>query len=197
MESIRLPRFKRASTVALMQPVVRDRQIIQLVQRYRFLRSPQIVLLLGASPQPILRRLQLLYHHGYLERPRAQLDYYHLTGSRPIVYGLGNKGAALLRNELGIPVRDVNWGEKNRSVGRIFLEHSLLVSEVMVAFELACRENGQVRFIDQQDLLLPNEPREEPQPFRWKVNLSNNVSLGVIPDRVFAMEYQTAAGETD
>jgi len=180
-----------------MELTARDCQTIQLVHRYRFLRSPQIVLLLGASPQPILRRLQLLYHHGYLERPRAQLDYYHLTGSRPIVYGLGNKGAALLRNELAMRVPDVNWGEKNRSVGRIYLEHALLVSDIMVAFELGCRLNDQIRLIDQQDLVLPNEINREAQPFRWKVNFSSNASLGVIPDRVFALESSDEVGDTD
>jgi hypothetical protein len=29
----------------------------------------------------VLRRLQLLFHHGYLDRPRAQIDYYR-AGSR-------------------------------------------------------------------------------------------------------------------
>jgi hypothetical protein len=197
MQSLRLSRFKRASVVPPFQPNARDRRIIQLVQQHRFLRSAQIVSLLREPPQPILRRLQLLYHHGFLERPRAQLDYYHLTGSRPIVYGLGNKGAALLRNELGIPVRDVNWGEKNRSVGRIFLEHALLVSDVMVAFELACRQDAHIRLIEHHDLLVPNELNQESQLFRWRVNLPNNVTLGVIPDRVFGLEYQHETGNTE
>lgn len=171
--------------------------MIQFVNRHRFLRSTQIVSLLDDSPQTILRRLQLLYHHGYLERPHAQLDYYHLTGSRPIVYGLGNKGAALLRNELGMKVPDVNWGEKNRSVGRIYLEHALLVSDVMVSFELVCRNNNPVRFIDQADLVLPHGLDRETQPFRWKANLSSNLSLGVKPDRVFALEYRDDTSNTD
>src|ERR1043165_3474937 len=182
MESYRLPRFERASNAGFIELTTRDQSIFQLVHRYRFLRSTHFVSLLGESAQPIVRRLQLLYHNGYLERPRAQLDYYHLSGSRPIVYGLGNKGAALLRNEFGIQALDVNWGEKNRSVGRIYLEHALLVSDVMVAFELACRKNNHVRFIDQTDLLLRDELDREAQPFRWKAHMSTNISLGVIPD---------------
>jgi hypothetical protein len=197
MQSIRLPRFERACPDTFIQPTARDCKIIQFVHLHRFLRSSHIVSLLGASSQPILRRLQLLYHHGYLERPRAQLDYYHLTGSRPIVSGLGNKGAALLRNELGVQIRDVNWGEKNRSVGRIFIEHALLVSDVMVAFELACRQNSRIRLIAQHDLLAPNKLNQEPQPFRWRVNLPSNVTLGVIPDRAFALEYQGETGTTE
>jgi hypothetical protein len=60
------PRFKRASTVAPIQLTKRDREIIRLVHRHRFLRSHQIVALLDASQQQVLRRLKSLYHHGYL-----------------------------------------------------------------------------------------------------------------------------------
>jgi hypothetical protein len=197
MDFHRLPRFQRVGNTDFFTLTSRDRSIIQFVHRHRFLRSVHIVSLIGTSSQPILRRLQLLYHHGFLERPRAQLDYYHSTGSRPIVYGLGNKGAALLRNDLGMRVPDVNWGDKNRSVGRIYLEHALLVSEVMVTFELACRQNGQIRFIDQQDLFVANDLNQVVQPFRWRVSLSSNLTLGLIPDRAFALEYHDETGQTD
>jgi DNA-binding Lrp family transcriptional regulator len=115
MEYSHLSRFKRSAAVAPMQLTSRDRAIIQLVHRYRFLRSNHIVALLGNGPQHLLRRLQLLYHHGYLERPRAQLEYYHLGGSRHIVYGLGSKGPAMSKRELGLVPEKARWGEKNRS----------------------------------------------------------------------------------
>ena len=60
----RLPRFKRAPTVVPIELTERDRDIIRLVHRHRFLRSPQITALLGGSSQQLLRRLQSLYHHG-------------------------------------------------------------------------------------------------------------------------------------
>src|ERR1039457_893320 len=134
----RLPRFKRTSPVARMWLTPRDRAIIRLLHRHRFLRSPQIMALLDGSPQHLLRRLKLLYHHGYLERPRCQIDSYYRPGSRHIIYGLGNKSLAFLKQELNVDFREVSWGEKNRGVGRIFLEHALLVSDVMVSLELAC-----------------------------------------------------------
>jgi hypothetical protein len=183
--------------VAPMQFTERDRAIIQLVHRHRFLRSSQIVALVGDSSQPLLRRLQLLYHHGFLERPRAQLDYYHQGGSRHMVYGLGNKGGALLRQERGVAVRQLPWGEKNRSVGGIFLEHALLVSDVMVAIELACRRAGNIRLLTDDQLPLPPEIARQRQPFRWKVNVNNQLQLGVIPDRVFALEVPDQSGNPD
>ena len=189
----RLPRFKRASVVAPIQITERDREIIRLVYRYRFLRSPQIVAFLADSTQQLLRRLQLLYHHGYLERPRAQLNYYHRGGSSHIIYGLGNKGWAILKKELGPSFRELSWGEKNRSVGRIFFEHALFVSDVMVALELACRNRG-VRLLTERELLQEFAASGKRQPFRWKVKINGRLKLGVIPDRVFALEFRSPSG---
>ena len=168
-----------------MQLEERDCDIIRLVHRHRFLRSPQIVALLGGSPQQLLRRLKSLYHHGYLERPRCQIDSYYRPGSRHIIYGLGNKSLAFLKQELNVDFREVSWGEKNRGVGRIFLEHALLVSDVMVSLELACRKHDGIRLLYEDQLAL----RSERQPFQWRVKTQGGVRLGVIPDRVFALEY--------
>ncbi len=175
-----------------MQLTVRDRTILRLVYRNRFLRSSQIVALVGGGPQQLLRRLQLLYHHGYLERPRAQIDYYHQGGSRRIVYGLGNKGGSILKQELGIAFHELRSGEKNRSVGRLFLEHALLVSDIMVALELSCRKAGNVRLLTAHNLPLSNGA-PQPHPFKWNVEVNDQTKLGIIPDRVFALEFDDEA----
>jgi DNA-binding Lrp family transcriptional regulator len=186
----RLPRFKRAPTVAPLQLTKRDRDIIRLVHRHRFLSSSQIVALMGGSQQQLLRRLKLLYHHGYVERPRVQLQYYERGGSKSIAYGLGNKGGTLLKQELGIAVHHDSWGEKNHVIGRVYLEHTLLVADVMVAIELACRKHGGVRLLYENQLALPLKH----QPFGWRVKIQNGWNLGVVPDRVFALEFPDASG---
>src|SRR5260221_3875190 len=131
MHYARLPRFKRTTQVAPMQLTPRDHTIIHHVSRHRFLLSSQIVALLGESSQQILRRLQLLYHHGFLERPRAQIDYYHRGGSREMVYGLGNKGANLLKQEFAHALREVPLGPQYPSVCRLLLVHGLIASAVI------------------------------------------------------------------
>ena len=143
----RLPRFKRAATVASIRLTERDQKIIRLIHRHRFLRSHQIVALIGGSAQNLSRRLQWLFHHGYLERPRAQLQYYERNGSQTIAYGLGNKSGSLLQ------LNPASWGEKNRAIGRMYLAHALLVSDVMVALELACRQHG-IRLLHEEELSL-------------------------------------------
>ena len=191
MEKNRLPRFKRVSTVAPLPLQERDRTIIRLVHRHRFLRSQQIAALMQGSQQQSVRRLQLLYHAGYLERPRAQIQYYERGGSKSIVYGLGNKGGAVLRSE-GTAVDSDSWSEKNNTIGRVYLEHALLVSNVMVSLELACQKRGDVRILYDDQLGLPVER----QSFRWWAKIQGGMKLGVIPDRVFALEYTDQSGQT-
>src|SRR5581483_4696703 len=187
MESSRLPRFYRSSLPDAIQITDRDREIIRLIYRHRFLRSSHISALVVGSRQQLLRRLQLLYHHGFLERPRAQLDYYYKGGSRQIAYGLGSKGRLVLKEELGARYRELDWGDKNRSVGRIYLEHALFVSDVMVAIELACRSMGTIRLLTADQITVGGEITREHQSFRWRVSLSSTLKLGIIPDRVFAL----------
>jgi DNA-binding Lrp family transcriptional regulator len=189
MESPRLPRFTRAAEIASIELTGRDREILRQVHRHRFLRSTHIVQLVGESRQQVLRRLQLLYHHGLLERPRAQIDYYHRGGSRCIVYGLGHKGAALLKRELKPAFHELDWGSKNKAVTRLFLEHALMISDVMVAMEMSCRSNGAVRLLHAPELMADQDSARE--PFQWYVALNNRIKLGLIPDRVFALESPT------
>lgn len=181
----RLPRFTRRPPKRPITLTDRDREIIQLVHRHRFLRSIHLPGLIGGSTQQLLRRLQFLYHSGYLERPRAQIDYYTKGGSRPIVYGLGNKAASLLTSENQIPRYKRRWGERNRSAGRVFLEHALLVSDVLVSIEMACQRSAVARFLSEDDL-----QRQIPgfTSFRWQVKIKGGLKLGVVPDRVFALE---------
>jgi DNA-binding Lrp family transcriptional regulator len=189
MESVRLPRFTRVKQITPPQLTARDREIIRRVFEHRFLRSTHIHALIGGSRQQLLRRLQRLYHHGYLERPRAQIDYYHQGGSHSMVYGLGHTGAALLKRELNLPFHRLDWSAKNQEVKQLFLEHALLTADVMVAFELACRRHGDVRLISASELSLPAETRRHREPFHWQVITKHQLKLGAQPDRVFALEF--------
>ena len=189
MSHLRKPRFQRTSEIAPIQLTERDRKIVRCVFRHRFLRSWQIAALVGGSKQAVLRRLQLLYHHGFLERPRSQIEYFQPGGSRAFAYGLADRGAELLRLIENPSPRALEWSAKNRAVKSLFFEHSLLVSDVMVSLELACRQHGGVRFLKSDELPLPAATRSRLEPFRWKVSLNGGTRLGVVPDCVFGLEF--------
>jgi len=100
-----------------------------------------------------------------------------------MVYGLGNKGAAILQNEIDSPSPRFDWKAKNNSAKRIFLDHTLQIAEVLIAFELACRQRGDVRFIPHPHLAVPTT-----FPMRWKVPIDGE-EITVIPDGLFALEF--------
>ncbi|NJO35184.1 MAG: hypothetical protein HC869_20820 [Rhodospirillales bacterium] len=54
-----------------------DLAIIRHIAKHRFLRSTHLIRLMPhRSYKKLVERLGALYHNGYLDRPRAQLDYY-------------------------------------------------------------------------------------------------------------------------
>src|SRR4051794_1509616 len=190
---IRRPRFERAP----IRPMVltpRDHEILRAVHRHRLLRSTHLISLSNGSRQTTLRRLQLLFHHGYLDRPPMQLDWY-ARGSEPLIYALGNRGTELLEARGEFRRGGVRWGTKNRNVSRVFLHHTLAVAEVMVAFEVACHKHEGVRFIPPEEVLAgASAPtRRLRLPFRWQVEVrqgDKSHRLGVEPDRVFGLRFE-------
>ncbi|NBV25559.1 MAG: hypothetical protein EBS05_27080, partial [Proteobacteria bacterium] len=102
-------------------------------------------------------------------------------------YGVGHHGTRFLQQE---QMRSgVETCAKHRAIGRLFLEHALLTADVMVALELACRRNGRVSLLTHDQLPMPESTRQQAEPFHWKVTLANRTKFGVLPDRVFALEF--------
>jgi hypothetical protein len=191
----RRPRFERTS-MRHMILTPRDLDILRAIYRYRFLHSIHLATLSGGSRQAILRRLQLLFHHGYLDRPPMQLDWY-TKGSEPMVYALGRRGAEVLETVDHVRRDGIRWDTKNWNLSRVFLHHTLAVAEAMVAFEAACRSRAGVRFITPEEVLLwaPESTRRLRLPFRWHVEVRQGgkpYRLGVEPDRVFGLQFEDA-----
>src|SRR5882672_11024601 len=91
----RRARFQRASERPAFQLTDGDVAIVRLLARHRFLRSTHIAALVGRSLDRTNERLRGLFDTSYVDRPRAQLDYYP-RGSAPMVYALADRGARLL-----------------------------------------------------------------------------------------------------
>lgn len=185
----RLPRFKRdPDRAGAFQVTQRDLEILRHVAEHRFIRSEWIIKLVGGSKQHLIRRLNLLYHHGYLDRPRCQLDYYHEGGSKSLVYGLASRGAGRLRRDLDMPFERMDWTTRNKRVGRLFIEHTLMVSDFMAALDLDSRQRPDVRLLYTHELPQTKSRENNREPFRWTVDLPGKRRVGVVPDKVFVLE---------
>lgn len=174
----------------------RDLGFLQAVREHRLLRSTHLIALAGDSQQVVLRRLQLLFHHGYLDRPLAQLNWY-ARGSQPMVYALGSRGAKTLAVDASRNA-GVRWDTKNGRLSRVHLEHTLAVADVMVGLEVACRRAAGMRFIPPEEILAQAPPQTQRRslPFRWHVEIRANGRsqlLGVEPDRAFGLHFESTS----
>lgn len=156
----------------------RDRTIIEAVARHRFLDSRQICRLVGGSSQQILRRLQRLFHGGYLDRPIAQLRYFSENGTRPLVYEIGRQGTRLLAD----PAKPRRHSGK--AVGQLYLDHTLLVATVILGFM------DSRHFTGAPFLRLEAEPGQTRWPTTWTTSARHGGAvhqIGICPDKTLAV----------
>lgn len=144
----------------------RDREILLLVHEYRFLTTDLIWRLLrnddsgsleyslgkdgkrrpttyGFGEKALYKRLQALFHAGYLAR--------HYVTDQPIggshgspraVYGLGPKSAPLVAELSGTTTQDVRRVVEANRVKSPFLKHALGVATFRAALNRACLQSG-------------------------------------------------------
>lgn len=188
----RRPRFRRAAAPPPFRLTDHDVAIVRLLARHRFLRSTHIAALVGRSLNRTNDRLSRLFHAGYVDRPRAQLDYYPTAGSAPMVYALADRGARLLIERDGIAFANVEWSRKNRSAGRPFIEHQLAVMDFYVSLQSAAERRDDVRLIHADEMLaaFPDQSLTERNAFALRVRIKHRGrahEIGVVPDLVFGL----------
>jgi len=187
-------RFERDTTgTPRMRLTSRDVAILRHVSRHRFLSSKQIMTLVGDSPR-IVRRLQALFHAGYLDRPRAQLVYYATAGSEPLVYALARKGAQVLAETDGESADAYRWTLKNKRAGQTFVQHTIEAADILVRLSASERARRGVRLVAEEQILAeaPAATRALAQPHKVTVDVDwggKRYKLSVIPDAVFALEF--------
>jgi len=140
----RRPRFRRASEPPAFRLTDDDVEIVRQVAQFRFLRSTHIAALVRRSVDRTNDRLLRLFHAGYIDRPRAQLDHFPSEGSAPITYALADKGVRLLRERDGIRVANPAVSGKNHEARRPFIEHQIEIVNFQVALHRAVRTHAGV-----------------------------------------------------
>jgi DNA-binding Lrp family transcriptional regulator len=190
--SIRRPRFRRASEPPAFRLTDDDVAIVRELARHRFLRSTHIAALVGRSLDRTNDRLNRLFHSGYLDRPRAQLDFYPTAGSAPMVYALADRGARLLIQHDGIDFANVEWSRKNRNAGRSFIEHQLEIMDFHVGLQCAARDRSDLRLVHPDEIVaaFPDQTFSARNPFALHVEVRHRGTvhdIGIVPDFVFGL----------
>lgn len=188
------PRFRRAATPPPFRLTDQDVEIVRLLGRHRFLRSTHIADLVGRSLDRTNDRLSRLFHAAYIDRPRAQLDYYPSSGSAPMVYALADRGARLLIARDGITLANVEWSRKNREAGRPFIEHQLDVMDFYVALERAGAARGDLCILHRAELVaaVPDQSCVGRNPFALRGRIVHQGvahDVAVIPDLTFGLKF--------
>jgi hypothetical protein len=178
----------------------RDVELVRLVKRHRFLGSDHLAALSAGPDKKIAARLRVLFHAGYLDRPRGQLEHYRAGGgSNRMVYALSSRGARLLIEHDG-PGDDphIDWARKNQAAGRPFILHALAIADVTVALTRAVRARAGFQLLGPDALLdsAPADTRRRDRPWTWTTRIQANdvsLSLGATPDLAFAIRYPDAS----
>jgi hypothetical protein len=190
----RRPKFRRAAQPPAFRVTDDDVDIVGLLARHRFLRSTHIAALVDRSLDRTNDRLSRLFHAGYVDRPRAQLDYYPSSGSAPMVYALADRGARLLIERHGLQFSNLECSRKNREAGRPFIEHQLEIMDFYVALECAtrCRTDVALTHPDELVAAFPDQTLRARKVPALPVKLSHQGiahEIAVVPDLVFGLMF--------
>jgi len=142
------------------------------------------------SPKKLIERIGELYHAGYLDRPRAQLDYFDRAGSAPMVYAPGDRS-----NEVAPENAGIKWHDKNRLARRPYIEHALAIADIMIALELSARDRRDLEMLHQHDLKGLQDSRRGTSRFSMSAIFHVNGSrhqFTIVPDAVFALRFKSS-----
>src|SRR6516164_1691711 len=186
--------FERPAEPRPMRVTARDVALLENIARLRLATTAQLAALDGGSPQNVSRSLLALWENGYVERPEAQdASRFLYEGSRPAIYGLTRKGAALLR-EHGLDVRRrlLDGIDKEQAAGWRFIEHTVSIAEFMVRLELGVRGRSDVRILERGEILLDAPKSNRDRLVKLEASIRLNGALrknAAVPDALFGLRF--------
>jgi hypothetical protein len=182
----RLPEFKLTTRVLA---------LLAYTAKHRLISSDDLARLAGGSEQNVKRELRILWANRYLLRPSVQLNTVAITGPQPLVYGLSNRGARLLRDHGHLIDTDVDWSENCRRAGAAFIDHSVARSRFMAALDVAQRDRNDIDLLEASMIIAraPEKTQRARYPLKWVAQVPDGhggeVPASVISDDLFALVF--------
>lgn len=111
-----------------------------------------------------------------------------------MVYAIADLGAHLLSERDHVALANLEWGRKNREVGRPFVEHQLEIIDFQVALQRAVRTRNDIRLIHSDELIsvFPERTRRMRNPLAMRVSVlqgEKTQEIGLIPDLIFGIRF--------
>lgn len=189
-ESLRRSRLHRKATGKPFALSPRDLEIFKLLNRYRYLRSTFIHAFVGGYKVALIKRLGVLYHDGYLDRPKQQWQAINAR-YMPAVYELGRKGEQALR-AIGTSVNTLPSQQ---------FAHALMISDILGSIELGIKADPNLRLVSWDEIVakMPDAAKHHRNPLELPCSISftfprskttHRSSKSAIPDAVFGIEYR-------
>ncbi|MEZ4706737.1 MAG: replication-relaxation family protein [Caldilineaceae bacterium] len=186
-----LPSYRRVNNPPPFQLTVRDQQIILRVYYFRLLTSSQIEALLfhttrkarGLQTQ-CQRRLQLLYHHQFLNR--VQQAVILGEGRKPFIYVLDKYGVDVVGELLSSPKSELTWTAKHKQQTDPYrLEHDIGCNDIWVILD---------RLVQSRDVYMPHWlTQQHLKSIELKQKLPSVSANGIVrqkqPDGYFALRF--------
>lgn len=177
-----------------MQLTERDVKVVVAVYHSRFLNAHQIEAQFFSSrtgkvrsrKQACQRRLQLLYHHGFLDR--LPMPVVLGQGRSPYVYALDEVGANLVATQLGIDRPMVAWKPADNQVKPLFLDHTIAVNNVRVVVHSLIRDHAYELVKWVEEARLKSAGMRDKVPYRVRGTRRTRI----YPDGYFAIRLPSA-----
>jgi hypothetical protein len=160
----------------------RDLEILKLIYEYRFLTAEHLSLLLEINYKTIIKRLQRLFHWGFLDRPKSQMADYILKRHK-LIHTLGKKGVEILTEKLGLDRERLNRLANNTDVREMYLHHAMMISNFKTCLALALRKT-EAKIIDWNS-------QDEMKKIKQELEIlegNQKKKVVIIPDSIFVIE---------
>jgi Replication-relaxation len=125
----------------------------------------------------------------------VQLKTVAITGPQPLVYGLSNRGARLLRDHGHLIDMAIDWSENCRRVGVTFIEHAVARSRFMASLDVGQRSREDITLLEGPEIVAraPEKTQRARHPLKWTALVPDGrggeVAASVISDDAFALVF--------
>lgn len=161
--------------------------LLELLSRYKYLRTSFIRDLLDCGEQGIIRQLQRRREQGYITKPTEQLRGYNNLWS-PRIHALTPKGEQVLIDYDRHPLRVTQLDRKPTYWPARNFAHSMMICDTLASIEIGLKGTG-CRLIPWTEIVeraTVDEPMRLPFTFTHD---GKHVSSKLVPDGIFGIQY--------